>query len=88
MMKSVVAVDNRNRRCKGMGWRAFVLAVGICVVALLLSGCSTRQPGETAAEVHRKHDRAIRLNTQMMMSDIDRVLLLDKPSMLTEKRIP
>lgn len=64
------------------------MAVALCLLGMLLSGCSWQHPGETAKEVSRKHDRALRLNNQMMLSDIDRVLLLDRPSHLTDKRIP
>jgi len=88
MMKSVMAVENGKERRKGFRLCVFTFALGLCLGALLLTGCSTRQPGETAAEVHRRHERAMRLNTQMMMSDIDRFLLLEQPSMLTNRRIP
>ena len=57
-------------------------------LAGLDAGCATSQPGETAAEVSRRHRRVMRLNTEMMMSDIDRFLLLDQPSLLTDRRIP
>ena len=58
------------------------------LVFLTLGGCTVSQPGETAADGHRKHLRTLRINQQEMMADIDKVLLLDKPSKLTEKRIP
>ncbi len=51
-------------------------------------GCSISQPGETAAEGHRRHQRVVRINQQEMMADIDTVLMLDEPSRLTDKRIP
>jgi hypothetical protein len=88
MMKSVIAVENGKERRGGFGLHLFTFAVGVYLCALLLAGCATQQPGETAAEVHRKHGRVVRLNSQMMMSDIDKFLLLDKPSMLTDRRIP
>ncbi len=88
MMKSVRAVEDRKERRIRRGLRVFTLAVGVYIVALLLSGCALRQPGETAAEVDRRHDRILRLDTEMMMSDLDKFLLLDRPSMLTDKRIP
>ena len=46
------------------------------------------QPGETTAEGGRRHERVLRLNQQEMMADIDRILLLDRPSELTDLRIP
>ena len=87
MMKSVMAVENGNERRKGWSVRLLALALGL-YFCTLLAGCATQQPGLTAAEVNRNHKRALRLNTQMMMSDIDKFLLLDKPSMLTDRRIP
>jgi len=67
--------------------RLFTLGVGLYLVTLL-AGCATRQPGVTAAEVHRRHVRMNRMNVQMMMQDIDHFLLLDRPSMLTDRRLP
>jgi hypothetical protein len=59
------------------------------VLVALPSGCrSVEQPGETVAEGRRRHDRVARINQQELMSDIDSFLLLDKPSTLTDKRIP
>jgi hypothetical protein len=86
-MKSVTAVENRKERWRGTGLRLFA-AVALCMLGMALSGCSWQHPGETAKEVSRRHDRVLRLNNQMMLSDIDRVLLLDRPSHLTDKRIP
>lgn len=66
-----------------------VLAVLLCALTLLpCTGCSTSQLGETAAEGHRRHKRNLRINNQEMMADIDKTLLLDRPSRLTDKRIP
>jgi len=87
MMKSVMAVEDRKERRRGWRLRLFTLAAGL-YVCLLLAGCATRQPGQTAAEVHRRHQRVGSLNSQMLMADIDKFLLLDKPSMLTDRRIP
>ncbi len=86
-MKSVAAVEDRKGWRRGMGLRLFS-AVTLCLLGMLLSGCSWQHPGETAQEVSRRHDRTLRLNNQMLLSDIDRVLLLDRPSHLTDKRIP
>ena len=65
------------------------LAVILLVLVFVPFGCSSfSQPGETAAEGHRRHQRMARINQQEMMADIDAVLLTDEPSKLTDKRIP
>ena len=65
------------------------LAVILLVLVFVPFGCSSfSQPGETAAEGHRRHQRMARINQQEMMADIDAVLMLDEPSRLTDKRIP
>jgi len=58
------------------------------VLAFLPFGCKTTQPGETGAEVNRRHDRVARINGEEFRSDLDKFLMLDKPSSLTDKRIP
>lgn len=63
-----------------------LLGLVLCFSAMYLAGCS--QPGETMAEGHRRHLRNVSINHQEMMEDIDRVLLLQEPSRLTDKRIP
>ncbi len=65
-----------------------ILLVFLCTLVLVPFGCSFQQPGETVAEGHRRHKRNLRINQQGMMADIDRVLLLDEPSKLTDRRIP
>jgi hypothetical protein len=66
-----------------------ILAVILLVLVFMPFGCSSfSQPGETAAEGHRRHLRTARINQQEMMADIDEVLMLDRPSRLTDKRIP
>ncbi len=66
-----------------------ILVFVLWVMVALPCGCrSYEQPGETAAEGRRRHDRVARINQQEMMSDIDKFLMLDKPSSLTDKRIP
>jgi len=72
------------------------VSVSVCSLILVLlalvflpCGCSTfSQPGETAAEGHRRHLRTTRINQQETMADIDTILMLDRPSRLTDKRIP
>ena len=66
-----------------------VLVVALLVLVFMPFGCSSfSQPGETAAEGHRRHQRVARINQQELMADIDTVLLIDEPSKLTDKRIP
>ncbi len=56
---------------------------------LLCHGCASyAQPGESAAETSRRHHRAIRANYSQMIEDIDKFLMLDKPSSLSDKRLP
>lgn len=65
-----------------------ILVFIVCAFVFLPCGCSFEQPGETAAEGHIRHQRTLRINSQQMMADIDKVMLLDEPSKLTDKRIP
>jgi hypothetical protein len=65
-----------------------ILAVILCAWIFLSAGCSAQQLGETTAQGHRRHQRNLRINQQEMNADIDKALLLDKPSGLTEKRLP
>jgi hypothetical protein len=64
------------------------MILGIFLFALLfwLNGCS--QPGETTAEGSRRHDRNLRVNQQGLNQDLDKAFLFDKPSKLSDKRIP
>lgn len=69
--------------------RSAALTVILGVLISLAGGCSSyEQPGETAAEGRRRHERVARINRQEMMADIDTFLLLDRPSRLTGRRIP
>ena len=65
-----------------------ILSVILLVMVFASFGCSSQQPGETAAEGHRRHQCVVRINQQEMMADIDTVLMLAQPSKLTDKRIP
>ena len=76
MMKSISA------------WKVIQVVV-LCALFLVPLGCrSYDQMGETTTEGHRRHKRVLRLNNQGMMEDLDSFMLLDKPSKLTDKRIP
>jgi hypothetical protein len=87
MMRSVTTVENRKASHGSLILRFFAVAAAACISVLVLAGCGG-QPGETKAEVGRRHDRIVRLNGEMMRSDIDKVLLLDRPSRLSDKRLP
>ncbi len=61
-----------------------LLAVLLCAATFLL--CSCEQPGEPMAEGHRRHLHNLSVNQQNLNADIDRLLLNDKPSKLSDKR--
>jgi len=68
--------------------RIVCLGVLLCILTSWLGGCGySQQPGETAAEGHRRHKRNLSINQQGLMQDIDKVILADEPSKLTDKRI-
>ncbi len=79
---------SRRKPCCAL--HSIILTIILCILVFLPCGCGGffNQLGETTAEGHRRHERVLRLNRQEMMADIDRVLLLDQPSRLTDKRIP
>lgn len=64
------------------------LAVILGVLLLLPVACNTAQLGETEADGSRRHRRVFRVNQSELMADIDRTMLFDEPSRLTDKRIP
>lgn len=66
-----------------------ILAIILWILVFLPCGCkSYEQLGETSAEGRRRHERIARINNQELMTDIDKFMLFDKPSKLTDKRIP
>jgi hypothetical protein len=67
--------------------RKYILGFLLFVFVLWLTGCK-QQLGETRAEVIRGHDRTIQISCQEFLDDVDKTLLLDQPSKLTDKRIP
>lgn len=89
-MKSVVAVETREQGTGRFNLRALALALILCVLVLMSCGCASwwNYPGETAVEGNRRHKRIVQTNFEMMRADIDTVLLLDRPSNLTDKRLP
>ncbi len=73
-------------KIKSFVFRLLTFAFSLGMLVFLLYGCA--QPGETAAEGRRRRQRVLRINQQEMMADIDAFLLLDRPSKLTDRRIP
>jgi len=66
-----------------------LLVVMLPSLVVLSAGCGFfNQPGKTPAEVNRDQTRALRINQQEMMADVDRTLGVDKPSKLTNRRLP
>ena len=65
-----------------------ILVVMLAALVFLFVGCSTEQMGETTAQGDIRHQRNVRINQQQLMADIDKTMLLDEPSRLTDKRIP
>ncbi len=58
----------------------------LCLTFACLEGCLS-SPGETSAEIHRKHMNTITTNWLEMQDDVDDVWHLDKPLRLSEKHI-
>lgn len=58
----------------------------LCATALCLPGCF-KGAGETTGEIHQRHMRVITTSRRQMQDDIDAVLLLDRPSKLSDKVI-
>ncbi len=72
---------------KSITLRSALLGILLCITLVLATGCGA-QLGETRAEGARRHSRISRINNAELMSDLDRMMLWDKPSRLTDKRIP
>ena len=64
----------------------FKCAVCLCLVSAILiciSGCAGA--GETSSEVRDRHKTIMRSDLHMIQDDVDAVLLLDKPTKLSDK---
>jgi hypothetical protein len=56
----------------------------LCLAFSFLGGCLS-SPGETSAEIHRKHMNTIKTNVLQLQDDVDTVLHLDQPTRLSDK---
>lgn len=66
-----------------------LLGVVLLTLATMSTGCGLfDQQGKTADEVNRDHIRMLRVNQEQLMYDIDRTMFLDKPSSLTQNKLP
>lgn len=66
-----------------------VVGIALCALVFLPFGCGLiARPGETVAEGNRRHLRNLYVNQQLLVEDIDRAIGADKPSKLTDRRIP
>jgi predicted small lipoprotein YifL len=89
MMKSTKKITGGKSNVKNFILSLFAFVFILSVLITLVVGCGfCKGPGETASDARRRHKRVVRTNTQEMMDDIDKALLLDKPSKLNDKRIP
>ena len=87
--KAILGIFGDSKRQKpslGEARISRLLGALLCALVFLLYGCA--QLGETTAQGRRRHLRNVRINKQEMMGDVDRAMLLDEPSKLTDKRIP
>ena len=88
-MKSVVVLGNKTRNKVTLNLPALALAFVLGVLVVSTCGCTSwAAPGETAAESQRRQKRILRANSQAMVSDVEAVLMLDRPSKLTDRRLP
>lgn len=63
-----------------------VFCLFICLsVCVCILGC--RGAGETASEVNVRHKHIIYTNTSMIQDDLDALMLLDRPSKLSDKMV-
>ncbi len=72
---------------KRISFQKLFLGLILSAMTVVGLGCG-EQLGETASEGHRRHRRNLRINNSEFWSDLDRAMLFDKPSRLTDKRIP
>ena len=67
--------------------RVVVCGCVLGFAAICMMGCTRGTPGETAAEVKRRHINIIHNDALMMQDDIDMIFMLDQPSKLSDRYI-
>lgn len=63
---------------------ALITGILLAGFAVTFSGCSSAQPGQTAAEVKREQIRTRRINRQLMADDLESVFQYDGPSKMSD----
>jgi hypothetical protein len=88
MMKNYCKVEKKEGKNMSGTIRSLILALVLGLI-MLSSGCAAwTTPGLTHEEYMRNKRRLLRVNSQGIMDDFDRIMMLDRPSRLTDKRIP
>ena len=67
--------------------QGFVYALCFVAVIFFAAGC-TEQLGETKKEGSIRHTRNARINRSELMEDLDKIFHFDKPSKLSDRRVP
>ena len=62
-----------------------ILSVLVLSVCISVSGCKGQ--GHTASELRRERTRTFKADNQAMYDDLERALMIDRPSRLTNKSI-
>lgn len=65
-------------------WHTVIWAL-LAAMLVTLFGCAA--PGRTASEVHRDHARKVITENKQLQDDWDDVLMLDRPSRLSDKYV-
>jgi hypothetical protein len=87
MMKSTNNLAGKCSRAKGLG--SYVAMLCVLALTVIVSGCGPwASPGESTADASRRRQRVLRVNYSEMMADIDKFLMLDEPSRLTDRHLP
>ncbi len=62
-----------------------ILLLLLMTVSILTAGCAA--PGLTKQEVHRRHKNVFNNDLLQMQEDIDAVLMIDRPSRLSDMMV-